>query len=271
MAFNLLQASLSMKAVGETAIEPVVMDSLASRIKYIRKAHKLSQEAFAARLGEVNGMRITRGAVGNWETGGGISRENLAAIAEIFHCPLDWLTLGRGAPPALEATPGMRLTNDYVPVAGTEKTPAKVPSENNARLGGSIDGFTKIPVRGQGMGGKYGALLFDFHQDMGEVQAPPSLHGVPGAYAVYVVGDSMLERFRDGEVVFVHPHLVVRKDDDCVIQIANPDGSVTGWVKRYVSRDEKSLKVRQLNPKKVITFPASSVVSVHRIIMSGPA
>jgi hypothetical protein len=33
--------------------------------------------------------------------------------------------------------------------------------------------------------------------------------------------------------------------------------------------DEKTLKVRQLNPAKAMTFPRARVVSVHRIIFSG--
>lgn len=122
------------------------------------------------------------------------------------------------------------------------------------------------------MGGKDGALLFGVEQNMGDVLAPPMLAGIPGAYAVYVIGDSMNDRFRAGEVVYVHPYLPVRKDDDCVIQIEDGEhGNRTGWIKRFVSRDDKWLKVRQLNPKKVMKFPNSRVVSCHRIVMSGVA
>jgi hypothetical protein len=35
--------------------------------------------------------------------------------------------------------------------------------------------------------------------------------------------------------------------------------------------DDKSLKLLQLNPRKVLTFPRSQVMAVHRIIMGGPA
>lgn len=140
----------------------------------------------------------------------------------------------------------------------------------NAAISGSISGFVRIPIQGQGMGGKDGALLFSVEQNMGDVLAPPMLAGIPGAYAVYVIGDSMLDRYRAGEVVYVHPYMPVRKDDDCVVQIEK-DGNRLGWIKRFVSWDEKLLKVRQLRPKKILRFPTASVVSCHRIVGSGMA
>lgn len=141
----------------------------------------------------------------------------------------------------------------------------------NARIGESVSGFIRIPIRGKGMGGKDGALIFNTDQDMGDILAPPILRGVPGAYAVYVQGDSMLERYRDGEVVFVHPHWPPRKDDDVVVQISMGENEPPhGWIKRFVSWDAKRLKLLQLNPRKFITFPTDRVISVHRIVMGGP-
>jgi hypothetical protein len=60
------------------------------------QARRPFKERFAEALGTVEGVRVTRGAVGNWELGGGISRANLAAIADKFGARLDWLKFGRG-------------------------------------------------------------------------------------------------------------------------------------------------------------------------------
>lgn len=140
----------------------------------------------------------------------------------------------------------------------------------NAAISGSVSGFVRIPIQGQGMGGKDGAMLFGVEQNMGDILAPPILAGVPGAYAVYVIGDSMLDRYRAGEVVYVHPYMPVRKDDDCVVQIQDgEEGNRTGWIKRFVSWDEKWLKVRQLRPPKILKFAHKTVVSCHRIVMGG--
>lgn len=155
-------------------------------------------------------------------------------------------------------------------------TPPRVPDYPetflpNARIGEPVSGFARVPVRGKSMGGKDGALIFNTDQNMGDVLAPPVLMGVPDAYAVYVEGVSMLERFRPGEVVFVHPYLPVRKDDDCVVQISMGENEPPqGWIKRFVSRDDNRLKLLQLNPRKFLTFPSKRVISVHRIVMAGP-
>jgi phage repressor protein C with HTH and peptisase S24 domain len=64
----------------------------------------------------------------------------------------------------------------------------------------------------------------------------------------------------------------VRKDDDCVVQIRPQEGDAPlGYIKRFISMDDKVLKLLQLNPRKTLTFPVSQVLAVHRILMGGPA
>lgn len=243
------------------------MGKLASRIKYIRKQAGLSQERFADALGTVEGVKVTRGAVGNWELGGGISRANLAAIADKFNAPLDWLEFGRGELPQKTNLAGTSPLTD-----SPKFNIAPEHYAQNARIGEPVRGFARIPIRGQGMGGKDGALIFHNDQNLGDTEAPPKLADVPDAYAVYVIGDSMLERYRHGEVVYVHPYMPVRKDDDCVVQIKASDGDApVGYIKRFISMDDKTLKLLQLNPRKTLTFPRNQVMAVHRIIMGGPA
>ena len=94
---------------------------------------------------------------------------------------------------------------------------------------------------------------------------------VPDAYAVYIAGTSMEPRYFSKEVVYVHPRLPVHAGDFVVAQIAaGVDGNPPeAYVKRLVSMDGKKLRLSQLNPKKTFSFPASKVVSVHKIIMGG--
>lgn len=71
------------------------MTNLADRIFYVRETVLgLRQEELAARLG------VSRGAVCNWERGGGISPKNLKALASIARATLDWLMKGAGEAPA---------------------------------------------------------------------------------------------------------------------------------------------------------------------------
>lgn len=244
------------------------MGKLGNRIKFVRKQAGLSQERFAEALGTVEGVKVTRGAVGNWELGGGITRANLAAIADKFNAPLDWLEFGKGELPQ-KVSPGTRHNAD-TDISKSTSLADVIP--HNARIGDTVKGFTRIPIRGHGMGGKDGAFIFGADQNFGDVAAPPILADIPDAYAVYVIGDSMEERFRHGEVVFVHPYMPVRKDDDCVVQISGgPGEQPVGYIKRFISMDDERLKLLQLNPRKVLTFPRAHVVAVHRIVMAGPA
>lgn len=243
------------------------MGKLAERIRFVRKQYKMSQERFAEALGTVEGVKVTRGAVGNWELGGGISRANLAAIADRFKVNLDWLEFGKGEMP---------LKSTVEEVSKIVDNPSKPGAEShkiahNAVIGQLVGGFSRLPIRGKGMGGSDGVLIFS-DQNFGDVLAPPALADIPDAYAVYVVGDSMLERYQHGEVVYVHPYVPVRKNDDCVIQISSGEGQPPiGYIKRFISFDDKHLRVLQLNPRKTMTFQKEKVIAVHRIIMGGPA
>ncbi len=72
-------------------------ERLTERIRRVRKLAGLTQAEFARALG------VTRGAVGNWERGLGINRENLARIAEKTGASFDWLATGRGEEPPAAA------------------------------------------------------------------------------------------------------------------------------------------------------------------------
>lgn len=92
-------ASQSVDDLKATARHAVRMPTKANRIKQVRELNGLSQEQFAAALSGGK-FKITRGAVGNWELGGGLRAENLERIAEVFGADLNWLGKGRGSPPA---------------------------------------------------------------------------------------------------------------------------------------------------------------------------
>jgi len=243
------------------------MANLPNRIKQVRKQARLSQEKFAEALNEIEGVNVTRGAVCNWERGGGISRANIAAISQRFNVDLNWLDGGTGIEPRkLEIVPAAK----EIVSANRQLISNQREYVVNARLGAPLPGYTRVPLRGHGMGGKHGALIFNADENLGDIEAPPKLLGVPDAYAVYVIGDSMRERFRHGEVVFVHPYEPIKKDDDVVVQVQpNEGGPVLGYIKRFISRNDEVLKVAQLHPKKVLTFAAATVLAVHKIVMAG--
>lgn len=143
-------------------------------------------------------------------------------------------------------------------------------SRDTATLGGAVSLTKKIPAYGQAMGGKYGEFILNGNK-VADILAPASLNNVADAYAVYIAGDSMEPRYFAGEAAFVHPGLPVRKGDFVVAQIASDDeGSAPlAYVKRFLSMDDKRLRLEQFNPRKTIEFPRKKVVSVHLILMAG--
>jgi phage repressor protein C with HTH and peptisase S24 domain len=148
--------------------------------------------------------------------------------------------------------------------------PSPAAPGSNAHVGGAVRITTWIPVYGQAVGGKDGEFVLNGNQ-ASEVLAPSTLAGVPGAYAVYVVGSSMEPRYFEGETVYVNPRLPVNKGAFVVAQISGgaEDDVPHAFVKRFVSQDARRIKLEQYNPKKILEFPAAKVVSIHRIIMCG--
>ena len=127
-----------------------------------------------------------------------------------------------------------------------------------------------IPVYGQAVGGKDDEFVLSGNQ-VSEVLAPPVLSHVPNAYAVYVVGDSMEPRYFAGETVFVNPRLPISRGSFVVAQISKDQEAEKprAYIKRFLSQDAKRLRLEQYNPKKIFEFSTSTVVAIHRIVMSG--
>jgi phage repressor protein C with HTH and peptisase S24 domain len=139
----------------------------------------------------------------------------------------------------------------------------------NARIAGPVRLSAVIPVYGHAVGGSDGEFMLNGNQ-IGELAVPPTLAGVDDAYAVYVVGDSMLERYHAGEAVYVHPRMPLRKGDFVVAQIASSEGEAPyAYVKKFLGWTAKTLRLEQLNPRKTLEFPRQRVVSVHRIVLGG--
>ena len=81
----------------------------------------------------------------------------------------------------------------------------------------------------------------------------------------------MEPKFEAGETVWLHPWTPVRSGDYVVAQILNGDADTpSSYIKQFVSKNSKILKLRQLNPEegenKDIEFPADRVFSVHKIV-----
>ncbi len=144
-----------------------------SRIKLIRNELKMTQEAFAARLG------IGKSALSMIETGkAALSERNKNIIVQEFNASAEWIETGRGPmfnPPGVmtpvsEFAPSRSLSSQSVPIYDIAATAGLVP------------------------------LFLDRHafQPVDYIHIPnlPRCDG-----AVYVVGDSMYPLIKSGDIV----------------------------------------------------------------------
>lgn len=225
--------------------EPKIDIDRGQRIAHVREQilNLDSQE----RLSEILGL--TRGAVGNWELGKGVKTENLAKLAELANVRLDWLAFNKGP----------KLTSS---VQSDEPSNATV-------LGLVPRSPVKIPLYGAAVGGEDGEFVLNGNH-LDDVFAPPSLSGIPQAYAVQISGDSMSPRYDDGDTVHVHPKRRVKKGDYVIAQIHMTEGNAPlAYVKKLVRWTEKELILEQFNPPKTLTFDGADVTSVHYILRPG--
>ncbi|HTH96100.1 MAG TPA: helix-turn-helix domain-containing protein [Stellaceae bacterium] len=118
-----------------------------------------------------------------------------------------------------------------------------------------------IPVRSAARGGNDQEMfLRDGPIDF--IPCPRALSHVQDAYAIYMVGDSMFPRFRQGQLLHVNPFkppqlgagVVVTKRDDVVL------------IKEFVRRSETNLFVRQYNPATELDYPLQEIRDIHTVV-----
>jgi phage repressor protein C with HTH and peptisase S24 domain len=233
----------------------VINPILGQRLRQARKALSLSQEALAERVGAMG-----QSAIAEIE-GGRVDRpKRLMEIARHLDVSEDWL---------------LGLSDQMARNAAADE--ARVRAEPNASAPEyrEFDTSEKIPVYGEAVAGDDGRFIMN-GQKIADVFCPPPLVGIKGAYAVYVHGDSMEDRYYAGETVWLHPYLPVRRNEFVVAQIrSDAEGEPPlSFVKQFVSRSKREgLVLRQLNPPQgadeLLRFPDELVFSVHKIVFSG--
>lgn len=128
-----------------------------------------------------------------------------------------------------------------------------------------------VPVYGQASCGPDGQFEMN-GQIVDHQRRPWSLENVPDAYALYVEGTSMHPRFKEGEVVYVHPGRKPRIEDDVVVQLQPlQDGEPPrAFIKEYRGGDLVTITLRQYgDDPKDFTIQRDEIVSIHKIVGRG--
>jgi phage repressor protein C with HTH and peptisase S24 domain len=214
------------------------METVGKRIRYLRtKILGITQEEFARPL------RVTRGAVGNWEREEGITRENLVAISMVYPAAsFEWLATGRGRKPSPTGHPPPQPTISTI--GGVQGIPPDATAEIDVTAG--LGGGGLSIVTQQEVGGAFYAA-----EEIRDYWRLPEwlLSTWANARAQHVVcfpaqGDSMSPTIQSGDVVFADLRHRVPSPPGIYV-LADAFGGVVAKRLEVVSkRDEEPVQVK---------------------------
>jgi len=118
-----------------------------------------------------------------------------------------------------------------------------------------------IPIRSAGRGGG-DQQMFLSDGPIGYTARPANLNGVRGAYAIYMVGDSMEPRYEQGWLLHVNPFKPPTRGRDVVVY--KQDQAVL--IKQFVRWEPDALLLRQLNPPQELRVLREEVVECHLVV-----
>jgi phage repressor protein C with HTH and peptisase S24 domain len=156
--------------------------------------------------------------------------------------------------------------------AGTgAAAPAGATTEQAARRGRPPRAFVSpaaitpraepIPIRSAARGGG-DQEMFLADGPIGYTARPANLGGVRGAYAIYMVGDSMEPRYAQGWLLHVNPFKPPTRGRDVVVY---KTGQAV-LIKQFVRWDGDALVLHQLNPPGDLRIPRDGVLECHLVV-----
>ncbi len=193
----------------------------------------------------------------------------LSELARFLNVDLEWLLNGRGAMVAdLRASDGGDRTMPAAPTSSTHSTANFTPSSSEVLFAGHRRGNTvrDLPVYSAAEGGD-GVMILD-SDPIEYMERPVELQEVKGAYAVYVVNDSMFPAYEPGDKVHIHPGKPIAPGKDVLFMREEKDGTRHALIKRLVRVSDKSWKVRQFNPDTTFELPRKTWQRAYRIVGS---
>lgn len=120
-----------------------------------------------------------------------------------------------------------------------------------------------LPVRGRAQGGNDGNFSVEEHP-IDWTFRPADLQGVNDAFAVFVSGNSMEPKYKNGDLVYVHPNRSIMKNRFVLVETVEHKG----FIKQFISWQDDMLVVQQFNPDQEITIPREQVLRVMLVIGS---
>lgn len=124
----------------------------------------------------------------------------------------------------------------------------------------------ELPVRGTAFGSALNG--FEISPNVIEyVDRPPGLEGVDDAYAIYVVGDSMIPRHNPGELRFIHPYRMYKAGDSIIIQIKNHQSApIEAYIKAFKRVSNDDVVAEQYNPQATLQYRKNTIYAIHKVM-----
>lgn len=202
---------------------------LGERIEFASKWRGIGQSDLAKLVG------VTPQAI-SYQINQGKSTGKIAAYARALRVHLDWL----------ESDNSELDESAFLPDPAVD-SPAAAPPQVDALLAGRLSpiaGPELLPIFAGARAGENGAVYLA-KEPVDHIPIPPNLAGVPRAYGMVVVGESMRPMFRPFQIVHVNPQRRPVPGKGIVIWLAD-DGVL---LKEYVRHTGSHLVVREYQPK----------------------
>jgi phage repressor protein C with HTH and peptisase S24 domain len=153
------------------------------------------------------------------------------------------------------------------PSAAALTAPAKTSVEHPAGSVVSFQSLPKdVPVLGTAIGGADGTFEANpLTGAMDYVRRPPGLAANKAAFAIYLVGTSMMPWAREGALLYVDPVRPPAVGDHVLVELHAADGTGHGLVKLLAKRTAASIHLRQYSPAQDIEIAARAVKRLYRI------
>lgn len=186
--------------------------ALANRLKEVIENSSYSKAALA-RACDVSPQALT-----GWLNTGRIAKESLAAIANKLKVDLDWLITGDGLP----------------------NKPKSLTVENNVLAAPNLGGLA--PLISWVQAGSFTESHVEITDDMDFYPRPAG--SSENTFVLKVVGESMIDEYKPGTLIFVDPERAAVSGDD-VIAVMIDTGEAT--LKRYIEEPGMGKMLKSLN------------------------
>ncbi|MBV9861902.1 MAG: helix-turn-helix domain-containing protein [Alphaproteobacteria bacterium] len=135
------------------------------------------------------------------------------------------------------------------------------PPGGGQRYAGAARGVDALPIRSAARGGIDQEMFLE-DGPIGYTPRPANLGGVRGAYAIYMVGDSMQPRYEPGWLLHVNPFKPPTRGRDIVVY---KKGQAV-LIKQFIGWEGDNLVLRQLNPAETLRIPRADVLECHLVV-----